>query len=185
MRINKGGLKNETLEKRCADPSAAEDPHAAGNPGAIGRIDKSEGEQAAGGGMKYRLTIPGRPVPAARMTQRGKWVKRQAQRYLGYRGQVAWTAKGARLPTLEGLVEMTIRIYLAGKNGALPGRRGDLDNYCKAIKDGLQAGGVFPNDKQVVRYGTGTGIYPCEPGNERVEVELWELRDGEIAWPGR
>ena len=46
-----------------------------------------------------QLVIPGRPVPAVRMTQRGKYAKPQAQRYLVYKEQVIWQARvGIRYP---------------------------------------------------------------------------------------
>jgi len=34
---------------------------------------------------EINFTIPGRPIPAARMTRRGKWIKRQAQKYLAFK----------------------------------------------------------------------------------------------------
>jgi len=40
----------------------------------------------------------------------------------------------------------------------------------KAIEDGLVYGGLIANDKQILRYGAGTGIYFAE--EERAEVRL-------------
>jgi hypothetical protein len=39
-----------------------------------------------------------------------------------------------------------------------------LSNLIKAVEDGLQFGGVIENDRQVIRYGPGTGIYYAQRG---------------------
>jgi len=92
----------------------------------------------------YRLVIPGRPVPAVRMTQRGKFVSRAAQRYLAYKNQVAWFAKQARIRPVEGPVEVEGVVYIHG------GREGDVDNYCKTLLDALN-GIAWVDDRQVRR----------------------------------
>lgn len=123
--------------------------------------------------MKYSLIVPGRPVPAQRMTRRSKWTKR-AKKSLEYQETVAWWARVAKLPRIEGLVVLTARFYIYGKN------HGDLSNYVKAIEDGLQYAGVLPNDRQVVRYGEGTGIYFTDARSlERAEVEIEEVHEHE------
>jgi len=119
--------------------------------------------------LKYSLIIPGRPVPAQRMTRRSKWTER-ARKSLEYQETVAWWAKFAKIPRIEGPVILTVRFYVYGKN------HGDLSNLVKAIEDGLQYAGVIPNDKQIVRYGEGTGIYSADGRKfERAEVEIEEL----------
>ena len=130
-----------------------------------------------GAGM---ITIPGRAVPKERMTTKqmrcakggvqGKKFDR-IRSCLNYQEYIAWSIVG--LKKYSGLLRMTARIYLSpNKKGELPGVRGDLDNYIKSIKDGLQYGNLFDNDKQIIRYGEGTGIYTDT--NERVEIEIWE-----------
>ena len=37
-------------------------------------------------------------------------------------------------------------------------KRGDLDNYAKAVLDGLQKGGVLENDKQVIELHLSFGV---------------------------
>jgi crossover junction endodeoxyribonuclease RusA len=123
----------------------------------------------------HRFTIPGRPVPAVRMTQGTKWSK-PAQRSLAYQRMVAqvgvYTIKPLPLPWEY--VAAHITIYLkVNKKGQLPGNRGDWDNYGKAICDGLQYGEVFLNDRCITR-----GIVDVEPclteAEERAEVVLTE-----------
>ena len=89
-----------------------------------------------------KITIPGRPVPAARMTQRGKFVNKQAKRYLIYKGVVGWCAKAAGVKMTDQKVAVVIDIYVAS-------RPGDWDNYAKAICDGLN-GVAWIDDLQVV-----------------------------------
>lgn len=109
------------------------------------------------------------------MTRRGKWTSR-ARRSLAYQEAVAWAAKAAKIPVFDGLVCLTARIYVYGR------RRGDLSNYIKNLEDGLQYAGVIPNDKQIVAYGEGTGIYPAASRqDERVEIVLNELPEA-IPW---
>jgi crossover junction endodeoxyribonuclease RusA len=121
------------------------------------------------------LTIPGRPAPAVRMTQKSKYQDRP-QAYLAYKGYVAQTAslliRGRPLAWRH--VGLCITSYLYGKvEGELPGTRGDWDNYGKAVCDGLQDARVFLNDKSVTD--GRSRIRPCaSPAEERVEVELWE-----------
>ena len=114
------------------------------------------------------FVVPGRPIPAARMTQRSKFASARAKRALEFQQFVAWCARAAAaspaaLP-LRGPVELTCRFFFRD------GRHGDLSNLVKAVEDGLQYGGVIENDRQVVRYGAGTGIYFAD--EERTEVRL-------------
>jgi len=101
-------------------------------------------DRMVGDDALYRLVIPGRPVPAVRMTQRGKFVSRAAQRYLAYKNQVAWAAKQARIRPVEGPVEVEGVVYIHG------GREGDVDNYCKTLLDALN-GIAWIDDRQVRR----------------------------------
>ena len=119
------------------------------------------------------FVVPGRPIPAARMTQRSKFASARAKRALEFQQFVAWCARAAAagpaaLP-FRGPVELTCRFFFRD------GRHGDLSNLVKAIEDGLQYGGVIENDRQVVRYGAGTGIYFDE--KERTEVSVRELKE--------
>lgn len=112
--------------------------------------------------MKYVIIIPGRPVPAARMTRGTKWNKR-SKRSLAYQEQVAWAARTAGIPRIKENVQLTVRFFFKDK------RHGDLSNLIKSVEDGLQYAGIF-NDKQILRYGDTTGIYYGT--NERTEIEI-------------
>lgn len=118
--------------------------------------------------MIYSFTVPGRPVPKVRMTQNSKWSPR-AKRCLAYQEVVAWHAKAAKIPQLTGDIELTVRIC-RGSRGV-----GDLDNIVKSIQDGLQHSGVIKNDRQVLRYGVGTGFHLGWQNGEQVIVEIREV----------
>ncbi|NPV52183.1 MAG: RusA family crossover junction endodeoxyribonuclease [Firmicutes bacterium] len=116
--------------------------------------------------MGYSFIVPGRAVPAQRMTKKSKWSKR-SRRSLDYQKRVAWAAKAAQVPRMEGDVRLTVRFYFQNK------KHGDLSNLIKAIEDGLQYARVFDNDKQVRWYGETTGVY--YDGEERAEVEIEDV----------
>lgn len=128
---------------------------------------------------RYHITVPGRPVPKVRMTQKSKWNTR-AQASLRYQENVAWTAKAAtRNAQLFGPVRLSVWIFLKPtKSGLLPGNRPDLSNVIKAIEDGLQYGRVIENDRQIIEYGM-SGYRLDE--NERVEITLDEIHDEGVA----
>jgi Holliday junction resolvase RusA-like endonuclease len=112
------------------------------------------------------FTIPGRPIPAARMTRRGKWVKRQAQKYLAFKEQVGWEArKHFKGEPWQGPVGVELRFYLKVIRSV-----GDGDNYLKAVLDGMN-GIVYEDDGQVKE-----GHYYILDGEpQRTEVRVWKL----------
>lgn len=117
--------------------------------------------------LRVRFVVPGRPVPAQRMTQRSKFASSRAKRALQFQKYVALCAWAAKVPQFQGAVELTCRFFFRD------GRHGDLSNLIKAVEDGLQYAGVLRNDRQVVRYGPGTGIYYGP--EEKVEIEIGEV----------
>lgn len=110
-----------------------------------------------------RFTVPGRPVPAARMTHKGKFVSKQAERYLNYKNKVGWIARQNRVKRFEGAVCVELYLYLHG------GRQGDADNYGKAILDGLN-GIAWTDDENVKRLIVEKR--DCGAGQERAEVVI-------------
>jgi len=121
---------------------------------------------AAGGTIRF--TVPGRPVPAARMTRKSKWVSRQAQRYLAYKDDVGWAARDVCPEPLGGPLAVRVVAYIAGE------RVPDVDNLGKAILDGMN-GVAFGDDSQVAAL---TVIRrTVTRGTEQraeVEIEPWE-----------
>ena len=114
-----------------------------------------------------KLVLLGRPIPAVRMTQRGKYVKDRAQKYLAYKDAVGWAAKLEGCTITKDAVAVEVHIYLAG------GKEGDADNYAKAICDSLN-GIAWEDDRQVRRLVVEK--HHCTPPEERAEVEIkgWE-----------
>jgi|SRR5690625_510177 len=110
------------------------------------------------------FTVPGRAIPAVRMTQRSKYT-RQAKRYLAYKNQVAWTARSIHKnkPTTSD-VGINLNIYLNG------GIQGDIDNYFKSISDSLNKI-IYVDDKQVKEM----NARKIESEDEKVEVVVYEL----------
>ena len=115
------------------------------------------------------IVIPGRAIPKARMTQRGKWNKR-ARRTLAYQQVVADVLRLCCKERFAGPVRLTGRFYFANR------KHGDLANLVKLQEDALQYAGIIRNDRQILQYGKGTGIYYCtDPSEERVELEIAPL----------
>lgn len=112
-----------------------------------------------------KFIIPGRPVPAVRMTQKGKYKNSSAQRYLDYKQHVGWSAKVAGVKLITRDVAIDIMIYL--RCGPL---EGDWDNYAKSICDGLNGIGYI-DDRQIVD-GRCRKVFGVKASEERVEVEI-------------
>jgi len=100
------------------------------------------------------------------MTRRGKWVKRQAQKYLAFKEQVGWEArKHFKGEPWQGPVGIELRFYLKVNRS-----RGDGDNLQKAIFDGLNKV-IFEDDIQVVE----GHFYILDGEPQRTEVRVWKL----------
>ena len=113
------------------------------------------------------ITIPGRPVPAVRMTQKDKW-KDSAKKYLGYKQLIGFVARPYfTLPTKE-QVNIRVVVYLSGK-GTPMGMDGDVDNYLKSALDGLNKI-AFLDDRQVM--GAIVDKIPCQETEQRMEIYI-------------
>jgi crossover junction endodeoxyribonuclease RusA len=125
---------------------------------------------------RITVVIPGHPVPAARMTRRGRWVKAQARRYLDYREWVqlcCLRAAGAR-DILAGPLRIALRFYVEG------GSRGDWDNLAKAVTDAAN-GILWEDDRQIVE--ARVVIHEVQdPRAERAELEVWPCSRGGRSW---
>jgi len=115
-----------------------------------------------------RLIIPGRPVPYTRMTQKGKWVRKDAGRYLNYKNHVTACAmeQGIRLGDIT---RLKVTVYLFGKTTPF-GRDGDVDNYLKAAMDALN-GIAYKDDRQIIE-ATGYKRRVDTKDEERMVIEF-------------
>ena len=111
-----------------------------------------------------RIEVPGRCVPAPRMTRYGRHSP-TTMRYMHYRNQIGWIAKQKKVPKLQGPVTFSAIIYLSKA-----GREGDLDNYAKTLKDALN-GIAWEDDRQVVESHLYKTFVPSK-SDERVVIEI-------------
>jgi|SRR5699024_2562953 len=112
------------------------------------------------------FTVPGRAVPAVRMTQRSKFTKR-AKRYLAYKNKVGWVARQHfRGRPTDKPVKLSIAIYLSG------GNQGDIDNYYKTIADSLNE--IIYEDDRQIKVMEAKKI-ECGKDEERVEIRVYEI----------
>ncbi len=126
---------------------------------------------------EVRFTIPGRPIPAARMTRKGMWVVKQAQKYLAYRQQVHDTALEFRLRHAADVLPFTGPVGVEMHLFIRRGTRGDGDNYFKAILDGCNEV-VFHDDRQIVEGHFYIHLVD-DTEHQRAEVRFWEIDGGE------
>lgn len=114
------------------------------------------------------IVIPGRPVPAVRMTQSSKFVHKQAQRYLDYKVLVGWVAKNVLKTKVPTSAKASVAIQFYIHKGQTP----DIDNLIKAILDGLN-GIAWQDDKQVVKViaeRLEAGSKDCERAEIKIEA---------------
>jgi crossover junction endodeoxyribonuclease RusA len=116
-----------------------------------------------------QLIIPGRPVPAVRMTQRSKYANPQAQRYLVYKEQVSWQGRSRIKTPLPKTTNASVSIQFYIHKGQTP----DIDNLIKSILDGLN-GIAWQDDKQVVKV-VAERLATADKKSERVEVEIRQV----------
>lgn len=122
--------------------------------------------------MHYALNIE--PMGAVRMTNRGKFVKGNAQRYLSYKKQIAWQLsaqhKGQPITTacrVNIIFCMPIPAsYSKKKKAELPGRphdkKPDIDNLIKGAFDAAN-GIIWADDNRVIEV-KALKVYAEQPG---------------------
>ncbi len=118
--------------------------------------------------MEYKIIIPGRPVPKGRPRFSKKHVYTPhaytPERTKRYEELVGWRAKQVINTPLTGDVAVHMTIYASSKI------QGDLDNYAKAILDGMNKI-AYKDDKQICIL----SIQRLSDKKERVEIEIEEV----------
>lgn len=123
-----------------------------------------------------KLNLPIAPVAWERV-KRGSY----GQAYVPtktrvFKNTVGILAKAYCKKPLEGPLRLIINFYIVPpkrRTRTYPHVRPDLDNYIKAIKDGLN-GVVWLDDAQIVDL-RALKSYEWETGQGRIELEIWEL----------
>ncbi len=115
---------------------------------------------------EVKIVIPGRPVPYVRMTQRGKFVKSRAKKYLEYKNSIGWIAKTKIKTPTSASICITVKVYINGN------KQGDADNYLKTAMDGLNKI-AYIDDIQVIK--ASVEKIPCDKKEERMEIVIKEV----------
>ena len=138
-----------------------------------------------------QLTIPGEPVPQARprLTKRGTAFTPKKSSQYKERVRLFASAQMIGKTPLEGPLCLSVRVYRSvpksrskkwrteAKTGKeRPSQKPDLDNYIKAVQDGLN-GIVWQDDSQIVCYAPPFGKFYDDGGGPRVEVMVWGLNE--------
>jgi crossover junction endodeoxyribonuclease RusA len=119
-----------------------------------------------------KLVIKGRPIPHVRMTQRGKFVKPNAIRYLGYKEEIGLIANTKFKQPSKLPIAIKVDVYLSGQRTPM-GMDGDVSNYLKTAEDALNRI-AYEDDRQIVR--TEATKQPCESeAEERMEITIEEI----------
>lgn len=115
---------------------------------------------------KLFFTIPGHPIPAVRTTGRQMFADLRYKAYREYKERIKAIVTGKilshRVPEIKGEAAIDIKIFRLH-------RRGDIDNFCKSVMDGIQDSGLYRNDNQVKKL---TAEIIEKSQEERIEVLL-------------
>lgn len=109
-------------------------------------------------------------IPYVRMTRKGKWKNKRAQRYLETQSALAWEfkAQNKRKEPIDEPCVLSYTVHLPHK------RRVDDDNIRKALQDALQYAGVIENDCLI----KGTDkTRTWQDGKNRIVVVLTRLEE--------
>jgi Holliday junction resolvase RusA-like endonuclease len=122
--------------------------------------------------MTVAFTVPGRPVPKQRPRLGRNGNIYTPKNCREYEKTVGWVARRLFKSPLDGPVELHVRLYLNSKGG-------DLDNYIKAICDGLN-GVAWLDDSQVERIMASMCINEVVAERAEVLVKVVEIEEGEM-----
>lgn len=114
----------------------------------------------------FNFRIRGKIKPYVRMTQRGKYVKKNAQEYLASKDAMGWqfAEQLGENDMLPGRTRLSVDIMFH------PARHTcDIDNLCKAVLDAMQ-GVVFPDDRWVDRLTVQRGNWRGRAKNDDIAL---------------
>jgi len=120
--------------------------------------------------MQLQFTVPGRPVPAVRTTQRQKFVDPRYAKYRDYKDYFAMLAQHElnkhRLASFskDEPIVFNAKVYLYSK------RRVDVDNLLKSFFDASNRI-LWHDDSQVVKASV-EKIFVSKKDEERVEISM-------------
>ena len=118
------------------------------------------------------IEIPGHPEPAPRVTKRSLW---RGKKYAAWKaGAAALIKSKARGRKLETPCVLTLWIHKKD-------RRGDIDNFCKAVMDALVLSGIIPGD--TLKHVPSLRVYSDKTENEKVLIELRSVDEDGYARP--
>lgn len=110
---------------------------------------------------KLCVEIPGHPEPAKRVTQRSLW---RAKKYAAWKAMAAALIRSkSRGRKLETPCVLTMWIYKKD-------RRGDIDNFAKAVMDAIVLSGIISDD--TLKHIPSLRVYSDKKDNEEVIIEL-------------
>lgn len=133
--------------------------------------------------MEYKIDI--QPMGSVRMTQRGKFVNKSAQRYLAYKDEIKrQISQQVRVEVLAHPVEVETVFYMPipqswskKKQAAAIDQphksKPDIDNILKGLFDSLN--GLIWKDDNLVSKVTATKVYGEHPGIKVTVKEIGEL----------
>lgn len=94
------------------------------------------------------FSIPGRPVPAVRMTNRSKFAARRAHRYLEYKKKVGYCFREQVVGFGPFREDLRFEVHITILTMKPEAHAWDVDNISKTVLDGLNEV-VWKDDKQV------------------------------------
>ena len=130
------------------------------------------------------LRIPLKAMGAVRMTQRGKFVNKQAIKYLNYKSAIRISAQSQyKGELIDEPIEVECRFYFAPPKSytktklkqitskqMLYTKKPDVDNLFKGVTDALN-GVIYNDDSQIVK----ATMYKEYSDEDRIVVEIREV----------
>ena len=130
-----------------------------------------------------QFEIKVKPMGAVRMTQKGKWNDKAAQRYLGYKRLLGYEARKHIKTPMQQPIIVTADFYyplpkdtskvkraLAAEGKYRPVVKPDIDNAAKGVMDSLNKI-AYEDDNQVV--GLITNKYYADEPRIVIKIEEW------------